>query len=78
MDNPASHLSIRKNTLKIGDSVISPYGISNISNITLTEKSGNKYGLEVDEVYINLLDRTVVDLDDGHWVYGKQLDWIPY
>ena len=78
MNNPATHLSIRKNTLKIGDSVISPYGASNITNITLTEKAGNKYGLDVNEVFVNLLDRTVVDLDDGHWVYGKQLDWIPY
>ena len=69
---------VKKNTLKIGDSLISPYGMSKITNITLTENVGDKYGLDVKEIYTNLIEKTVVDLDDGHWVYGKQLDWIPY
>ena len=69
---------VKKNTLKIGDCVISPYGMSKITNITLTENVGDKYGLDVKEIYTNLIEKTVVDLDDGHWVYGKQLDWIPY
>ena len=58
--------------------MISPYGMSKITNITLTENVGDKYGLDVKEIYTNLIEKTVVDLDDGHWVYGKQLDWIPY
>ena len=37
-----------------------------------------KEGISVDSVWTNLLDRVVVDLDDGHFEYGNDLDYIPY
>ena len=69
---------MKKNILKIGDDVLSEYGPAKITKIELCEKVGDKYGIEVNSVHTNLVDRIVVDLDNGHWNYGTQLDWIPY
>jgi len=64
--------------IKIGDSVIGKYGSGRIKKIEICEKPGMKEGISVDRVWTNLLDRVVVDLDDGHFEYGNDLDYIPY
>lgn len=63
-------------TLKIGDTVISRHGAAKIKKIELCEKSGDKYGIDINEVYVDLVDRCVFDLSNGHFAYGDQIDFI--
>jgi hypothetical protein len=71
-----------KNKLKVGDKVMWRGGFGNdapkeavVESIELC-KAGEKYGNSVDEVSWNKKDRIVVDLDSGHWAYGRQISPI--
>ena len=56
--------------IRIGDRVSTKYGEASI--VTIDEvQLGEKYGHEAFEA------RYVVDLDDGHWVYGTDIREIP-
>ena len=63
-------------TLKIGDTVISKHGVAEILKIELCEKPGHKYGIDVKEIYVDLVDRCVFDLNNGHFAYGDQIDFV--
>lgn len=63
-------------TLKIGDTVISRHGPGAITKIELCEKPGHKYGIDVKEIYVDLVDRCVFDLNNGHFAYGDQIDFV--
>ena len=65
-----------KNTFQIGDYVMSKHGKSKIKRIELCEKVGEKYGLEVDKMFTNLLDRVIIDLENGHWSYGTEVELV--
>ena len=64
-------------TLKIGDTVITRWGPSEIKKIEICPKPGDKYGLPTEEVYVDLIDRCIFDFEEG-WQYGSQLDFIPH
>ena len=64
-------------TLQVGERVITRWGDSKIRRIELCEKVGDKYGIEVKQIYADLVDRCVFDFDEG-WQYGSQIDFIKY
>tara|TARA_B100001093_G_C26856399_1_gene1027630 strand:- start:2767 stop:2976 length:210 start_codon:yes stop_codon:yes gene_type:complete len=67
-----------KKTLKVGDYVLGKYGPGTIQRIELCEKPGDKYGLSVKEVYFDLVDRCVVDLENNRFEYGADLDFLTF
>lgn len=71
-------MSEKKLKLKVGDYVLGKYGTGTIKNMELCENVGDKYGIKVTEVWIQDMDRVVVDLENNRFEYGKDLDFINY
>ena len=49
---------------------------TSVVEIELCENEGDKYGVEVNEVWIKDIQRAVFTLSDGHWCYGWQIDEV--
>lgn len=62
--------------ISVGQNVMTKYGLQKITKIELCEKVGDKYGIEVKEIYTDLVDRCVFDLNNGHFAYGDQIDFV--
>tara|TARA_A100001201_G_scaffold140650_1_gene134207 strand:+ start:917 stop:1117 length:201 start_codon:yes stop_codon:yes gene_type:complete len=62
--------------ISVGQNVMTKYGLQKITKIELCEKVGDKYGIEIKEIYTDLVDRCVFDLDNGHFAYGDQIDFV--
>tara|TARA_R110000772_G_scaffold148811_3_gene259434 strand:- start:12059 stop:12265 length:207 start_codon:yes stop_codon:yes gene_type:complete len=67
-----------KKTLSVGDNILGKSGIAVIKKIELCEKIGDKYGIQIQEVYYDLLPRCVIDCDNGHFEYGYDVDYNPF
>jgi len=72
--NSVDMVSMMKKTLKIGDKVMSRYGEARVTKLEMTERPGDKYGLEVQEVFTSMLEYVIMDLDNGHWSYGQNVE----
>ena len=59
--------------LRVGQTVGSKHGTAKVKKIELCEKPGDKYGIKMNAVWLDLLDRVVVDLDNDHWSIGSDL-----
>ena len=59
--------------IKIGTKVNSRFGEAKVKGIELCATAGDKYGIDMDKVYVDDKDRCVFDLDNGHWQYGYQV-----
>lgn len=59
--------------IKVGDKVFTRFGSSKIIKIDLC-KEGDREGIQVNEIFEDLINRCVFDLDCGHWVYGDQIE----
>jgi len=64
--------------LKVGQKIFGKFGWAKIKNIELVEVVGEKEGISVNEVWINLVDRCVFDMDNGHFEYGSDIDYNPF
>ena len=64
--------------LKVGQKIFGKFGWAKIKKIELCEVVGEKEGIQVQEVWFNLIDRCVFDMDNGHFEYGTDLDYVPY
>jgi len=64
--------------LKVGDTVIGKFGCATIEKIELCEKIGQKEGITVPEIWGKLIDQCVFDMDNGHFEYGTDLDYVNY
>jgi FAD synthase len=71
-------MSEKKTKLKVGDYVLGKYGTGTIQKMELCENIGDKYGINVSEVWLTDIDRVVVDLENNRFEYGKDLDFINY
>ena len=67
---------ITSGIISVGQNVMTKHGLQKITKIKLCEKVGDKYGIEVKEIYTDLVDRCVFDLNNGHFAYGDQIDFI--
>lgn len=47
-----------------------------INDIELCEEEHEKYGTPVEEVSVHELYKCVLDLSDGHWAYGYQVEEV--
>ena len=59
--------------LKIGTKVDSRFGEAKVTSIDLCENEGDKEGIRVEKIWVDLKDRCIFDLDNGHWCYGYQI-----
>ena len=64
--------------VKVGDTVYGKFGTAKIEKIELCEKVGDKEGIAVNEIWSNLVEKCVFDMDNGHFEYGTDIDYIPY
>ena len=64
--------------VKVGDTVCGKFGTAKIEKIELCEKVGDKEGIAVNEIWNNLVEKCVFDMDNGHFEYGTDIDYIPY
>lgn len=71
------------NSIKVGTKIIyrPSWGTGaltkvKVRNIELCKNEGDKYGERVSEVSVNDVNRSIFDLDDGHWCYGYQVEEI--
>jgi hypothetical protein len=65
-----------RRVVKIGTKVDSRFGEAKVTGIDLCEKEGEKDGIRVDRIWVDLKDRCIFDLDNGHWCYGYQLNFL--
>lgn len=61
--------------IKIGDEVLSRFGVSKIERIILTSGPGVNSGIEVPAVGIESLfaGKVVMDLANGKWIWSNQV-----
>ena len=59
--------------IKIGTKVDSRFGEAKVTSIDLCENAGEKEGIHVEKIRVDLKDRCIFDLDNGHWCYGYQI-----
>lgn len=59
--------------IKLGTKVNSRFGEAKVKFISLCEQEGDKEGIPIKAVWVDLKDRCVFDLDNGHWCYGYQV-----
>ena len=44
-----------------------------VTGIELCESHSEKYGIDMEKVFVEDKDRCVFDMDNGHWSYGYQV-----
>jgi hypothetical protein len=62
--------------LQIGTKINCRFGEAKITAIELCEQAGEKEGIPMKKVWIDLKDRCVFTLDNGHWQYGYQVEAV--
>lgn len=67
-----------KNYLKVGDQVFGKFGPAMIKKIEFCNSPGDKYGINVDKIWTKDVERCIFDMDNGHYEYGKDIDYIPF
>jgi len=60
--------------IKKGTKVLTKFGEAKVTAIDLCQKEGDKEGIRVDKIWIDLKDRCIFDMDNGHWAYGYQVE----
>ena len=58
--------------IKLGTLCDTRFGEGKVTGIALCA-NGDKYGIPVEEIFVDLKDRCVFDFDNGHWQYGEQV-----
>ena len=54
------------------------FGLAKINKIELCKNVGEKYGIVVNKCWVTDIARCVFDMDNGHFEYGEDLDFVPY
>ena len=64
------------NIFYIGDLVESKYGPARIKKIELMpeKRHYSKCGINVKKMFTNLLEYCIIDLDNGHFIYGDEVN----
>ena len=60
--------------IKKGTKVLTKFGEAKVTAIDLCQKEGDKEGIRVDKIWLDLKDRCIFDMDNGHWAYGYQVE----
>ena len=59
--------------IKIGTKVNTQWGEAKVTGIELCE-NGEKYGIDIDKIFVADKNRCTFDMDYGHWSYGYQIE----
>ena len=59
--------------VQIGTKVSTRFGEAKVTGIELCKNHSEKYGIDVDKIFVEDKDRCVFDMDNGHWAYGYQV-----
>tara|TARA_Y100001954_G_scaffold191950_1_gene206492 strand:+ start:439 stop:639 length:201 start_codon:yes stop_codon:yes gene_type:complete len=59
--------------IQIGTKVSTRFGEAKVTGIELCKNHSEKYGIDVDKIFVEDKDRCVFDMDNGHWAYGYQV-----
>ena len=59
--------------IQIGTTVSTRFGEAKVTGIELCKNHSEKYGIDVDKIFVEDKDRCVFDMDNGHWAYGYQV-----
>ena len=77
----AKHIKQTKKQIKVGSRVMwsggwgsEPAVEAKVERIEETDEPHDKYGREVDCIDFEDRDCAVLDLDNGHWCYGDQIE----
>ncbi len=62
--------------LKVGDAVFTNHGEAKVIKIEIVEPGQKEDGIDVSKIYWSLKDYVIVDLDNGHWSYGYNIQPI--
>ena len=60
--------------IKIGTKVVTRHGEAKVTGIELCASHSEKYGIDVDKIFVADKDRCGFDMDNGHWSYGYQVE----
>ena len=60
--------------IQIGTKVSTRFGEAKVTGIELCKNHSEKYGIDVDKIFVEDKDRCVFDMDNGHWSYGYQVE----
>ena len=64
----------QRKLIKKGTKVLTKFGEAKVVSIDLCQQEGDKEGIRVDKIWVDLKDRCVFDMDNGHWAYGYQVE----
>jgi hypothetical protein len=67
---------MKRQYIKIGTKVNSRFCEAKVTGIELCASHSEKYGIDVDKIFVADKDRCVFDMDNGHWAYGYQINPI--
>ena len=55
--------------------MLTKHGVARVKSIDLyNEFAMEGDAIEVKSIWTNLLDKCVIDMDNGHWAYGEQVE----
>ena len=57
---------------RVGTKVLSKHGPAKIVGINLMDEVGTN-AFKVPKIWVDLKDRCIFDLDNGHWAYGDSV-----
>jgi hypothetical protein len=60
--------------IKIGTMCDTRFGSAKVTKIELCEQEGDKEGIPVNSIWVDLKDRCLFIFDNGHWQYGYQVE----
>ena len=64
------------NITYVGDEVFTKFGLSKIKKIEFMPepRHSSKCGINVKKMFTKFLDHCIIDLENGHFVYGDEID----
>ena len=66
------------NIVYVGDKVETKFGIRQITKMELMPEPRHysKCGINVKKMFTSMVDQCIIDLDNGHWQYGDEIEII--
>jgi len=64
------------NIIYVGDTVDTRFGTSKIKNMEIMPEPRHysKCGIKVNKMFTNMIKYCIIDLDNGHFVYGDEIE----
>lgn len=63
-----------RRVIKIGTVCDTRFGEAKVTGIELCEREGDKEGIPLNRIWVDLKDRCIFTFDNDHWQYGYQVE----